>query len=161
MTMNYKKSANEALARLEEILPQIEALRDESERLVAFIGSVSKLLPAEDAVEFRNKLLEYSARVHVRAASLTDAVKNVLIDSKEWMTVVEITAKLIQQGFDFSEYKSSPAPSVSTTLRRLADKEKPEVEAKQFDGTTAYRWKRTARRNVKKLQERVQRKVLT
>jgi hypothetical protein len=155
MTIDYKKSASEALARLEEILPLIESLRDESDRLVAFIGSIAKLLPPEDAAEFRDKLLEYSARVHVRAASLTGAVKNVLIDSKEWMTVVDITAKLTQQGFDFSEYKSNPAPSVSTTLRRLLEKEKPEIEAKQFDGTTAYRWKRTAKRNVKRVQRSI------
>src|SRR5207244_1255828 len=72
--------------------------------------------------------------------SLTTTVKSTLMASGGWMTVAMIRDKLKETGFDFSEYKSNPLASVSSTLKRFTSADG--IEVADVAGVTAYRYKR-------------------
>jgi hypothetical protein len=69
---------------------------------------------------------------------LTDAIRAILKKNhRQWLTVTQVRDRLEIAGFDFSNYRSSPLASISTTLKRFAADD---VERAEIDGVAAYRW---------------------
>lgn len=73
-----------------------------------------------------------------KAPSLTDAVCEVLMRSKNGITSTEVRETLEQDGFDLDEY-SQPLGAIMTVLKRLKDGERVKREVRK-DKSVAFTW---------------------
>ena len=107
-----------------------------------------EMLPDAERDGFATLFREALKEKQRQEAGLTEAIRRILQEHKRWISVSEVRDRLVESGFDFSEYKANPLASISTTLKRM----KPdEVETAQFEGVAAYRWiKRPARNPLRR-----------
>jgi hypothetical protein len=144
MSSDYERILRDAILRIGELARQRDELEVEKAKLFQLMRATINLLP-DDRREAWGKMIDAAYDKHVaRLATLTDAIRNVLrAQPRQWFTVTVMRDSLVRAGFDFSEYASNPLASVSTTLKRMAEKGKEaEVEAQQIEQVTAYRWKK-------------------
>ena len=109
---------------------QLHDLKDQRAETEATLGDLSKQIQSLEITIKHIGLLagyvEESSDNSLAGIGITDAVRHVL-DLKERFSVAEIRTRMEARGFDFSGY-SAPNSSISTTLRRLVEAGKAEME---------------------------------
>jgi hypothetical protein len=100
---------------------------------LALRGMAASLPPAK-----RQQLLKRLAEARRRPTGLTEAIKEVLSESKDGMTGTEIRAQLENTGFDFSEYVQ-PMATVHVVLKRLLEKDIVKRRGTR-NGSYVYHW---------------------
>ena len=150
-TNDYFEVAIGAMKKLDALRAQRETIDAEVVKLEQFVAATANLLSDEhkNLVLQKLELTQELSRVHERG--LTDAVRVILRSTEEWLTTTNIRDRLLNMGFDFSDYSSNPLASVSTVLRRLPSDE---VERKSVEGVTVCRWKETPMPSLKQLVEK-------
>jgi hypothetical protein len=136
---NYLAVVNNELEKLKKLNDQRMAIDVEIVKSEQFISATANLLSDEDRNLAIKTMEAIQENYRLREVGLTDAIRSVLRNSSgKWLTVANVRDQLVSAGFDFSTYTANPLASISTTLRRL----KPEdVETRNEDGATSYRWK--------------------
>src|SRR5262249_25937743 len=138
--MDFEKVLVDSLAKWKALHQQIDELHLEDVKLTQFISATINMLPEAKKAQFKELLQAELARRTVQADSLNEAVKVALVRrAGQWLTVADVRDEVIAAGFDFSDYASNPLASISTTLRRLVDKNA-HIESTVSGGVTAYRW---------------------
>src|SRR5437867_1390614 len=103
-------------------------------------------LPSDkDKPEFEHRVRSFSAQ----PGGITLAVHRVLQESPgQWHTATLMRDKLIDSGFDFSNYRANPLASIHAVLKRSRPEQ---IEALKIDGVMAWRWKADAPRRFPRL----------
>ena len=144
MKNDYQKIMMSTANRVRKIEKQLEELEMEKAKLIQFFRATINLLPEETQKAWNDFIISAAQTVDIGRASLAGNVRYALISAGgEWLTVAEVRDSMMRRGFDFSGYVSNPLASVSTTLKRLCEKDDL-IESRDFEGTTAYRWKGNA-----------------
>jgi hypothetical protein len=112
----------------DELAAQLSSLQDTRTELEVKLGDVTKEIERlEETMSHLAPLAGYmNDPESLVGLGITEAVRTVL-DRKVRMSAAEIKAKMIDRGFDFSEY-SAPDASVRTILKRLVEAKKAEME---------------------------------
>ena len=76
----------------------------------------------------------------IAAKTLTECCREILVNTGEWMSAMQVRQSLHAAGFDFSEYKSNPLSSIHTTLKRISEAE--QAWTCTVGNDTLYRWRR-------------------
>jgi len=143
---DYERILEDTFRRLGAINEQRQELDLEQARLLQFAKATVHLLPDEAQVRFNQELGKAAYRRFVATKGLTDAIREILqTDEREWLTTAEVRDRLINTGFDFSGYASNPLASVSTTLKRMAERRENGIKVRMIEGVNAYRWKPTTK----------------
>jgi len=137
---NYFDLVNKEFFKLQKLQRQRDELDLEIAKSKQFIAATANMLTDRQRDTALQTMGLVEAKKMMVDAGLTEAIKSVLKQNfKQWLTVTKVRDQLESAGFDFSNYKSSPLASISTTLKRL--RLKPEdVETTEIDGVAAYRW---------------------
>lgn len=142
---DYLILVNDAFEKLEKFQRDRESIEAETMKLEQLIAATANMLPddVKNVVMLRMKNLQELSQL--RDVGLTDAIRTILKQAAgDWLTVTNVRDRLINLGFNFSNYSTNPLASVSTTLRRMKPEE---VETTTLDGgVAAYRWKRLVER---------------
>lgn len=134
---NYSEMAREAIGRYADLIAKREELEVEIAKLNQYLRATINLLPDHEKAQYAAKLTE----VFGSSLGLAEAIRQVLrSNGQAWMTVSHIRNELVRLGFDFSNYTANPLASVSTTVRRMKDRE---IQIGSDDGIAAYSWKPT------------------
>lgn len=152
MTMNaidYEAALADTLVRLGAISTEMGRLEIEAAKLKQFFSATLNMLPDAKRSEFVTLFRQISESSAASESSLKRAIQHVLLDVyPNYLTAALVRDKLQTQGFDFSEYKSNPLASISTTLRRA---KRTDIESTQIEGVTAYRLAEPYWRRIRKL----------
>ncbi len=135
---DYLTALNTAMRRFAELCKQQDEIEVELQKLRQFIHATENMLSDDDRAEHFTKISEAMTRAERKDVGLTEAIRRILQNSYEWLTVAQVRDSLILSSFDFSQYRANPLASISTTLKRMKPEE---VENIEIEGTTAYRWK--------------------
>lgn len=139
----YQKIADRQLAKL-------EALRDKRTQIERDMKNAHQLAWAAIRAMPDHEKGPYLARMTARAFQqfgLTETIRNLLQESKEALTPVQVKERLDVAGYDFSAYKSNPLSSIHSILKRFKPSEV--QTCPRMDGGTAYQWKvQRARRDA-------------
>ena len=143
--MDYEAIVYEAISKLGEIDHKLESLQAERAKIHQFIAATIPMLPREKAMVL-GVALKNELQKRAQADNLTEATYRVLQEfAGEYRTVAAIRDQLIRNGFDFSEYTSNPLASVSTTIKRIAEKDdKVDTGLVEGGSTTVYRLRQAA-----------------
>ena len=136
---DYLRLVTEAFSKLTEMRRQRENIEVDIAKLKQFIVATANLLPDLQRLQVLANMQLVEDVERIAEAGLTEAVRNALRNHpRQWLTAAKVRDELVAASFDFSDYKSNPLASVSTTLRRMKSDE---VETANVDGgVTAYRW---------------------
>lgn len=137
--MDYVKLVTDTLQEIRRMREEYLRIGEELYKRIQFVGATMPLLPEEEQERLQR---EYRAEMETRHATeegLTQAIRRVLRASPhEFFTVAEVRDKLQATGFDFSRYKSNPLAAISTTLNRMAERDKNHMWRDQLDGVATY-----------------------
>ena len=128
----------QAVEKMTKLLDQQARIELEMARLRQFIYVTRNMLPDEKRQTFDTSYKPLEKIVESGSAGLAEAIKKVLQSSAEWLSATQVRDRLVDQGFDFTHYKSNPLASISTALRRSKSQE---VEISDRKGVATYRWK--------------------
>jgi hypothetical protein len=135
----YAKILWSSVRKLRSLIEKREEAESEIAKIRQFMRAAVNMLPDNERQKMEKLLSLVDASDTLNRVGLTDAIKTVLERSpKRWFTVAQVRDALGDAGFDFSRYTSNPLSSVSTTLKRFKSFN---MESKEIDGVTAYRWK--------------------
>jgi cysteinyl-tRNA synthetase len=135
MTVDYIEVIAESRKELAQLLQDRERTDRRIAQLNIALRSLARLLPPEE----REKLFGELKNARRKAPTLTEAISDVLTNSKDWMASNEIREQLENAGFDLSEY-SQPLATIFTTLNRLTENGR--VKKGQRDKLAIYKWNR-------------------
>lgn len=146
---DYAAALNDTLVKLGNISKEIARLEVEAAKLRQLFAATLNMLPDDKRSEFVALFRQLGERARESETSLKRAIHHVLLDAyPDYLTATLVRDRLQAKGFDFTEYKSNPLASVSTTLRRA----KPgEIESTQVEGVTVYRMPETYMRKIRRL----------
>jgi hypothetical protein len=135
----YEKILNDSIGKMTALAASRDSIEIELIKLRELIHATANMLSDEkQRSQYLAVLNAAMEREGIRDASLTNAVRKVLQDARgKYLTVSDVRDHLKLYAFDFSEYASNPLASISTTLRRFKPQD---VQTKDFEGVTAYRW---------------------
>jgi hypothetical protein len=135
---DYKNILDEAVAKLTAKLRQERELEAEVAKLKQFIHATVNMLPDDERAFFIAKLNELAYDEEKRSIGLKEAIIRIVSSQpKRAFTATQVRDKLLESNFDFSNYTANPLASVSTTLKRMTNRE---VEAMTVEDVAAYRW---------------------
>jgi hypothetical protein len=138
MSIDYREVLHQALSRYGMLKLQRENLDVEIAKQLEFIRATVNMLSEKESKEFRHQIEEAIKRGKVKEAGLTESIRAILQNSRgQFLTATQVRDRLVNSGFDFSEYLSNPLASVSTTLRRFDSEE---IEKTEVRGVAAYKW---------------------
>jgi hypothetical protein len=119
---DYQKALNAAHAEVQEILKKRSELDQRLEQLKATINALSTLLNVTPQMVSPTASLRLAEQINPAifygAAGISDAIRQLLADSKVPMSAVEIKAALAEKGFDMDAY-NSPLVVIHNTINRL------------------------------------------
>lgn len=148
--MDYVKLVTDTLKEIRQMREQYLHLGDELLKRIHFVTATMPLLPEDEQERLQR---EYRAEIDARDAKeegLTQAIKRVLRSAPmEFFTVAEVRDKLNATGFDFSAYKSNPLAAISTTLKRLSERDG-SIWADKLDGVATYSIHESTRKKKKR-----------
>ena len=142
---DYLTLVNDAFEKLEKFQRDRESIEAETMKLEQLIAATANMLPDDIKSVVMGRMRNLQKLSQLRDVGLTDAIRAILRQAAgDWLTVTNVRDRLINLGFNFSNYSTNPLASVSTTLRRMKPEE---VETATVDGgVAAYRWKRLVER---------------
>ena len=118
----------------EDLCSKIRELAEQRTDLEVRLGDITKEIESlEQTTRHLSGLAGYGPNEpdDISNLGITEAVRSVL-DPNARMSTAEIKAKMEQQGFDFSRY-SAPDASIRTTLKRLVEAKRAEVEKEGYN----------------------------
>jgi len=125
----------EKFNELGEKIQAREALDLEIAKLHQFVRATLRMLPEKEQDEFEQRIDD----LDIRSVGLTDAIKRTLQAAPEdaWISGPALRQRLIEAGFDFSQYTSNPLASIYSVAKRF----KPtEVKSDMIEGVRSFRW---------------------
>lgn len=150
---DYEVVLNDTLAKMSGVNREIERLEIEAAKLRQFFTATLNMLPDNARSEYVALFREMGETAAARETSLKRAIHHVLLDAyPQYLTVAEVRDRLGATAFDFSDYKSSPLASISTTLRRAKSQE---IESTQIENVTAFRMRKNYIDRIKRLARRI------
>ncbi|MGA2370429.1 MAG: hypothetical protein ABSG11_07155 [Candidatus Korobacteraceae bacterium] len=152
MEIDYKQLLYEKFLELGEKIKARDALEFEIAKLNQFVRATLRMLPEKEQEEFE----QYLNELDIRSGGLTDAIKRALQAAPKdaWITGPALRQRLIEAGFDFSQYTSNPLASIYSVAKRF----KPtEVKTEMIEGIRSFRWVGPRRREVERLKSRFKR----
>ncbi len=146
---NYIAVLSDTLTKLGTIGKEMARLEVEAAKLRQLFAATLNMLPDDQRSEYLAVFRELGEQFNANEASLKRAIHHVLLGAHpSYLTATIVRDRLQANGFDFTEYKSNPLASVSSTLRRA---KAGEIESTQIEGVTAYRLADSYVRNIRKL----------
>lgn len=143
MDIDYAALIDNAVKKLADINAKIDVLKDEEAKLLQFIKAILPLVSPDQRKELQAEINQSVSRAAAHGASLVHAIRETLRSKTgEWLTAAEVRDALILRGFDFTAYTSNPLASISTTLKRIAEKEIG-FDTRTSSGVAVYRHKGT------------------
>ena|GEM_PF-5760282 len=137
---DYKSILDDTLSKFVSARAKKNELEHEIVKLRQFFFATINMLSDKDRAAFLARFDEMILDEERSAVGLKEAIIRILrAKSKEWLTTLDVREFLNESGFDFSNYKTNPLASVSTTLARMKNNE---AESTIVGGVTAYRWKK-------------------
>jgi|ERR1041385_2906138 hypothetical protein len=129
-------AVKQAMSKMMSLFEKERATHAEIIKLQTFVNASLALLPYSERKVLEHTLNAISAQS--RRTSLTNSIQHIFEANLHMaLTTIDIRNALNRLGFDFSQYRSNPLASITTTLRRMVEKETVgRVEAP--DGSTAY-----------------------
>src|ERR1700733_8350544 len=108
--IDYKEVLDQALARHGVLLAQREDLDVEIAKQSEFIRATLNMLSEEEAREFKDRMDTAVKNRQVREASLIESIRLILQKAPrgQFLTATQVRDRLVNSGFDFSEYLSNP-----------------------------------------------------
>lgn len=151
---DYDAIISDTLAKLGSIRNETARLEMEAAKLRQFFAATLNMLPEDQRSEYLAVFREIGERASAGEASLKKAIHHVLLDAHPgYVTATDVRDRLRAKGFDFTEYKSNPLASVSTTLRRA---KREEIESTQIEGVTGYRLADSYVRKIRNLAKKLE-----
>lgn len=137
---DYKAILDRTMSKFIAARAKKNELEHEIVKLRQFFFATINMLSDKDREAFLARFHEVILEEERSAVGLKEAITRILqAKSKEWLTTLDVREFLNESGFDFSNYKTNPLASVSTTLARMKNNE---AEFTIVGGVTAYRWKK-------------------
>jgi hypothetical protein len=146
--MDYVKLVTDTLQEIRRLREEYFRIGDELSKRIQFVSATMPLLPNEEQERLQRDYREYKTEWDARGTgdgSLTRAIRRVLRNAArgEPLTVAEVRDKLQATGFDFSNYKSNPLAAISTTLKRMGERDEGNfkegaIRAEKLDGVAIY-----------------------
>jgi len=137
---DYKGILDDTVSKFVAARAKKNELEHEIAKLRQFFFATINMLPDKDREAFLARFHKVILEEERSAVGLKEAITRVLrAKPKEWLTTLDVREFLNESGFDFSNYKTNPLASISTTLARM---KKDEAETTIIGGVTAYRWKK-------------------
>lgn len=150
---DYEAILGDTLAKLGAIGKEIERLEVEAAKLKQFFTATLNMLPDDARSEYVALFRQMGETAAARETSLKRAIHHVLLAAyPQYLTVAEIRDRLEAAAFDFSDYKSNPLASISTTLRRAKSQE---IKSTQIENVTAFRMRKNYIDRIRKLARRI------
>jgi hypothetical protein len=152
MDTDFKQLLEEKFLELGEKIQARDALELEIAKLHQFVRATLRMLPEKDQDEFEH----YIDDLNVRSMGLTDAIKRALqaAPADAWISGPALRQRLIEAGFDFSQYTSNPLASIYSVAKRFKPSE---VQTKMIDGLRCFHWVGPRRREVERFKSRFKR----
>jgi len=135
MQIDFKQLLQAKFFELGEKIKARDALDLEIAKLHQFVRATLRMLPEKDQDEFER----YLDNLDVRSVGLTEAIKRALQSAPKdaWISGPALRSRLLESGFDFSEYTSNPLASIYSVAKRF----KPdEVQTQIVEGVRSFRW---------------------
>ena len=132
---DYKTILQSALDEWVELECKRQDIELELANKLQFIRATFNFLSDDDKPQFESRVRCFSAQ----HGGITLAIRRILQDSAgQWHTATLMRDKLVQAGFDFSDYRANPLATIHAVLKRSRPEE---IEAVKIDGVMAWRWK--------------------
>lgn len=132
---DYKSILRQALDEWIDLECKRQNIELELANKLQFIRATFNLLPDADKPEFDTLVRSFSAQ----PGGITLAIRRILQDNAgQWHTATVMRNKLVESGFDFSDYRANPLATIHAVLKRSRPEE---IEAIKIDGVMAWRWK--------------------
>jgi hypothetical protein len=137
--MDYGKLVRETLQRLQANRIQMAALSEESSKFEQFIAATIPLLPENEQEQLMREFQAERDAREAHSTTLTAAIRSALREKiGVQMTVAEVRDRLEANGFDFSHYRTNPLAAISTTLRRMAERDDCYLTKSSLNGVATY-----------------------
>jgi hypothetical protein len=146
MATDYNKLVLDGLAEMDLIYDEHERLENELVRLEQFILAAANFVDSGLQNIIKARFQTMRERESIRKVGLGEAIKLVLRNASDPISVSEIRDRLSRGGFDFSGYKSNPLASISTTVTRLYESKTANVHKFETKGVATYLIFPTAKR---------------
>jgi hypothetical protein len=147
----YKAILDEALANFTAKLRQESELEVEIAKLKQFIHAAVNMLPDDERAFYIAKIHELDYDEEKRTVGLKEAIIRIVSSHPtKALTATQVRDRLLESNFDFTNYMANPLASVSTTLKRMVNRE---VQAMSVEDVAAYRWIPRRKDKIKRLRK--------
>lgn len=135
---------SEKRAYKDELETKLDETKSEIVQLEQLLNAAAPFVSAAKIKVFTVPIVD-----DVKNLSLTEAVRKVLKQSKEYRTARGVRDSLQASGYDLKGQHNNPLASIHGVLKRLSDSG--EVEQAEINGKTRFRWKGLTETDIKKL----------
>jgi len=135
----YANIFTEHLTKLKTLLSEQQRINSEIKSVKEMMKASFNMMPDDERQKFSAIVKQAVNTLVTQERGLTEAIR-VLLESnrRRWFSAVNVRDKLIESGFDFSNYTSNPLASVHTVLKRM---KREEVKTRELlPGNKEYRW---------------------
>jgi len=134
--VDYEQVLRDAVNHLGLLVKQRNMLDAEISRTRQFIDATLPMVPDDAKVDWRAVIDKFLKRPPA-IGSLASSIRNIFdANPALGLSVMDIRDTLVKGGFDFTAYVSNPLSSISTTLRRMA--EKGDIYKFELEGVNIY-----------------------
>ena len=99
----------------------------------------NKIRHLQELLRHLAPLAGYDHEASISGLGITDAIRNVLRDSKSRLSAAEVKVKLTERGFDFDGH-TAPNASIYKILNRLSVEGGEVKRTREDDGKVFYEW---------------------
>jgi hypothetical protein len=133
---DYEQVLRDSVNHLDLLMRQRNMLDSEIGRVRQFIGATLPMVPDDAKVKWR-AVIDKFLKKQPAIGSLASSIR-IIFDANPavGLSAMDIRDTLVKAGFDFTAYVSNPLSSISTTLRRMA--EKGDIYKFELDGVNIY-----------------------
>jgi hypothetical protein len=143
-SVDYKTIYDTAIAHLTQLMEEREELELRRDSLDKQISVVKDLIQTASAYIAENPSMDYpelfpglpGLMAPISDLGFTGGIRKILSSATDWMSPVMVRGKL--QSVGYANKSKNILPSIHTVLKRLEQNN--EVESKDVEGRTWYRW---------------------
>lgn len=127
------------LEKYKDLQERERRVQVEKEGVMEMLKASFGMMSDDERRNFLSTMQEILEQAVKQEMGLTDAIRNLLSSNpKEWFNAPKVRDRMLESGFDFSEYISNPLASVHTVLKRF---KRDEVTVRRSAvGIQEYRW---------------------
>lgn len=146
---DYEQVLSDTVTHLSVLIEERNMLDAEIRRARQFIDATLAMVPDDAKVKWRAIVDKFLKRPPA-IGSLASSIRNIFdANPAIGLSARDIRDTLVKAGFDFTAYVSNPLSSISTTLRRMA--EKGDIYKFDLEGVNIYCATRPSERGKVKL----------